>query len=184
MFAFHVFGNRLKGCAPQSLQEVPDKDVQASGLPFCHLIALCSNGIAVANPQENDGLVKDCAVLLELRDKLAGDATLPWREQVSIREWRGVGVDGAAEPPRVTALELVDRGLTGEIPVGIGILTNLQVLDLSWNSLVGNVPESLKNLSNLRTLRLAGNRLRGCLPQNWRNVEDSDLAESGLPFCE
>ena len=68
--------------------------------------------------------------------------------------------------------------------MGIGGLANLQVLDLSWNSLVGTVPGNLSHLSDLRTLRLAGNRFSGCLPQTWRNVEDSDLAETGLPFCE
>ena len=60
----------------------------------------------------------------------------------------------------------------------------MQILDLSWNSLAGEVPDNLNNLSNLRTLRLAGNQLSGCLPQTWRNVEDSDLAETGLAFCE
>ena len=123
-------------------------------------------------------------MLLEIREELAGDATLNWSERTSIREWKGVEMDGATEPPRVTELKLVDRGLTGEIPVGIGGLANLQVLDLSWNSLVGEVPANLSNLSNLRTLRLAGNQLSGCLPQTWRNVEDTDLAETGLPFCE
>ena len=99
---------------------------------------MCSNGIAVENPRENAGLVVDCAVLLEIREELAGDATLNWSERTSIREWKGVEMDGATEPPRVTELKLVDRGLTGEIPVGIGGLANLQVLDLSWNSLVGD----------------------------------------------
>ena len=180
----NLANNRVGGCIPARLRSVKYTDLAATGLPYCDLTAQCSNGIAVANPQENAGLVADCAVLLELRDKLAGDATLNWSERIAIREWNGVGIDGATEPPRVTALKLVDRGLTGEIPAEIGGFANLQILDLSWNSLAGEVPDNLNNLSNLRTLRLAGNQLSGCLPQTWRNVEDSDLAETGLAFCE
>ncbi len=180
----YLHENELTGCIPETVRTVGISDHSETGLPFCDLVALCSNETAVANPQENDGLVADCAVLLELRDKLTGEATLNWSEQFSIRQWKGVGIDGTTEPPRVTELKLVDRGLTGGIPVGISGLANLQILDLSWNSLAGTVPENLNHLSNLRTLRLAGNQLSGCLPQTWRNVEDSDLAETGMQFCE
>ena len=179
----YLHENELTGCIPETVRTVGISDHSETGLPFCDLVALCSNETAVANPLENAGLVADCAVLLELRDKLAGEATLNWSEQFSIRQWKGVGIDGTTEPPRVTALKLVDRGLTGEIPAEIGGLANLQVLDLSWNSLVGTVPANLSNLSNLRTLRLAGNQFSGCLPRTWRDVEDSDLDETGLPFC-
>ena len=179
----YLHENELTGCIPETVRTVGISDHSETGLPFCDLVALCSNETAVANPLENAGLVADCAVLLELRDKLAGEATLNWSEQFSIRQWKGVGIDGTTEPPRVTALKLVDRGLTGEIPAEIGGLANLQVLDLSWNSLVGTVPANLSNLSNLRALRLAGNQFSGCLPRTWRDVEDSDLDETGLPFC-
>ena len=101
-----------------------------------------------------------------------------------MREWRGVGINGTTEPSRVMELQLVDKGLTGEIPAGLGGLSNLRTLDLAWNSLAGDVPYNWGNLSNLRTLRLAGNQLGGCLPQSWRNVKDNDLAETGLPYCE
>ena len=57
LFVLHVSGNRLSGCAPQALREVEDRDLQASGLPFCNLFRhVFPNGIAVANPRENAGL--------------------------------------------------------------------------------------------------------------------------------
>ena len=36
----------------------------------------CANGVAVPNPQDNPGLVADCSALLEVKDAIAGGATL------------------------------------------------------------------------------------------------------------
>ena len=52
----------------------------------------CSNGIAVPDPEDNPGLVQDCAVLLSIRDTLAGEATLDWSHTTPILEWEGVEV--------------------------------------------------------------------------------------------
>ena len=75
--------------------------------------AQCSNGVAVAEPLENSGLVADCAILLDIRDKLTGDATLNWSAQLPLDEWDGVSVDSGTTPLRVTEVRLDGRGLTG-----------------------------------------------------------------------
>ena len=85
----------------------------------------CTNGIAIADPVENPGLVADCAILLGVRDRLAREATLNWGAQLSIEEWEGVSVDTGRTPPRVTEVQLDGRGLTGEVPAGLGELTAL-----------------------------------------------------------
>ncbi len=121
----------------------------------------CTNGVAVPNPQDNPGLVADCDALLQVRDTLAGSTTL-WHENRPVAHWYGVTVSGS--PPRVTALILFERKLTGPIPPQLGALTNLQRLDLSDNQLTGPIPPELGALANLEELRLAGNQLTSSIP--------------------
>ena len=96
--------------------------------------ALCSNGVAVAEPAENAGLVADCAALLGLKQELAGDAVLNWSEELPLEEWEGVSTGGEEDAPaRVTELQLDGRGLTGEIPARLGALSMLEGLWLHDN---------------------------------------------------
>ena len=78
-----------------------------------------------------------------------------------IRQWHGVRTDGQG---RVTQLILRDNGLNGEIPAGIGRLSELKVLVLSGNHLAGEIPPELGNLSHLNRLDLSQNRLSGAIP--------------------
>ena len=63
-------------------------------------------------------------------------------------------------------------------------MSSLRELGLSMNDLSGILPEELAGLANLRTLRLAGNSLGGCLPLTLTLISNSDLLDTGLPFCE
>ena len=60
-------------------------------LPAIYLAALCANGIAVPEPQDHRGLVKDCEVLLAVRDSLAGlrGTPLNWSADIPISDWVG-----------------------------------------------------------------------------------------------
>ena len=154
----------------------------------------CSNGIAVADPVENPGLVEDCETLLGLRDALAGKGGLFWSAQTPIQEWNGISVDSAGQDRRVTGvslpepkwylrgvippelnkltflreLNLASNSLNGEVPAELGYLVELEELILTNNSLTGNIPHELGGLTNLRVLELAGNRLTGSIPlQSW-----------------
>ncbi len=133
----------------------------------------------------------DCAILLEARDTLAGDAELNWSDDVPIHQWWGVTVDRWTG--RVTEVHPARRGLTGEIPPGLGELSalkllwlgpynqltgeippelgqlwELETLYLGGNQLAGEIPGELAELSKLRRVDLEGNRLEGCLPEAWR----------------
>ena len=46
-------------------------------------------------------------------------------------------------------LWLSGNDLTGTIPTELGLLSNLEYLDLAWNQLTSSVPTSLENLPNL-----------------------------------
>ena len=127
-----------------------------------------------------------------------------WLSDKPLGEWHGVTTDANG---RVTRLDLSQNGLTGEIPSGLGSLTNLDRLFLHRNQLTGEIPAELGNLTNLARLRLDGNRLTGtipaelgrltnltvlylsgnpltgCVPASLRDVEDTDFAQLGLTFC-
>ncbi len=117
--------------------------------------AACANGVAVEEPEARPGLVADCVALLASRDALRGEASLDWGGGLAIGRWEGVAVEG--EPPRVTGLDLSDKGLTGSIPRGLRRL-------------------------RLDEVRLAGNALTGCVPSAFGDAR-GDAAYLGLPWC-
>jgi len=82
-----------------------------------------------------------------------------------------------------TELVLVNSGLTGSIPSGIGNLTNLTVLILGGNQLSGSIPPEIGNLTNLTYLNLQSNQLTGSIPSeigNLTNLENLILLGNQL----
>ena len=74
--------------------------------------------------------------------------------------------------------------LDATIPTELGLLTYLQVLDLSGNRLTGTIPEALASLTNLQELRLSGNyQLTGCIPGGLEDVASNDLEGLDLRSC-
>lgn len=137
-------------------------------------------GEGAVSPSEA-ALVPDCEALLDARDTLAGTATLNWAADVPIEEWEGISVGGT--PARVVGLSLVSRELTGTIPRELGNLSNLTVLDLSWNDLSGEIPTEFGNLSKLTYLNLGENQLTGTIPPQLgilSNLTEMNLGENRL----
>ena len=117
----------------------------------------CANGIAVPSPRDNRRLIQDCEVLLDLKDTLAGTATLNWSTSTAISSWDGVTTAGT--PSRVTRLVLTNKSLTGTIP-----------------------PE-LAQLTGLTELKLDNNRLTGCIPLPLLQISNHDLDDLSLSYC-
>ena len=141
-------GNDLNRPFPPALHEVADHDLDTP--VFCR-------------PRKIDpGLLADCALLLRVKDALAGDAPLNWREEVPVDDWLGVVMDRSQG--RVTALDLTQMGLNGRIPAELGQLAGLVSLRLGRNRLAGAIPPDLGNLVDLRVLALDGNLLAGSVP--------------------
>ena len=123
---------------------------------------LCSNGTAVSDPGNNDGLVQDCMTLLSVMNALRGDGYLDWSAEYAISTWDGVTIEGS--PPRVTWLLLRDRSLNGSVSGELSDLSNLEYLSLRGNDLTGTIPAELGSLSGLKALSLGRNNLTGTIP--------------------
>ncbi|KAF2317521.1 hypothetical protein GH714_023836 [Hevea brasiliensis] len=65
----------------------------------------------------------------------------------------------------MSGLDLSCNNLTGEIPVEIGNLDKIQLLNLSHNKLTGLIPQSFSNLTQIESLDLSYNNLNGKIPQ-------------------
>ena len=140
-------------------------------------------GQAVPNREDaNRPLIRDCRLLLALKDALAGTAALNWSASLAIGSWTGVTIGGT--PERATGVNLSSSSLNGSIPDGLGDLSALTTLDLSSNQLTGAIPASLGDLSDLSTLKLSGNAFSGCIPPALRDVTTNDLASVGLSYCD
>ena len=153
----------LKGHAVQREQPDPN-NTWGYGFAVLPPVVLCS---------DNPGLAADCARLLTARDTLAGTGTLNWSANVPIEDWDGVTVGGS--PLRITELRLSEKGLTGEIPAGLGSLSNLEELWLSENQLTGEIPAELGNLPNLVELVLWDNELSGAIPAELGRLSNLEL---------
>ena len=141
----------------------------------------CDSGTAVPSPEENPGLVADCAILLDAETQLAGRATLNWDAGTPIAEWDGVTVGGA--PERVQGLELPSRELTGSLPAQLGTLSALQILRLQNNQLSGPIPAELGALAELQELGLSWNQFSGAIPAevgSLRSLEVLHLEDNRL----
>ncbi len=151
------------------------------------LLAECSNGVVVTSPGDNPELVRDCSLMLAMKDALEGTGSLDWSADTPIAEWQGVWVVGDpsyhvqdiilenlgltgsiprafAGMERLRRLDLDDNALTGGIPAELGTLGHLRWLYLNNNALTGDIPAELGNLANLEMLHLQSNRLTGGIP--------------------
>ena len=144
----------LIGCIPSASPQTEDVDLEGIGLPNCSDLPL--EAPPPVDTGLHPGLKNDREILLNMASALAGESTLNWSDHRRIREWEGLSFSGS--PIRVTALELPQRGLTGNIPPELGGLTHLRGLHLGNNELTGNIPPELGKLGRLQSLVLPSNK--------------------------
>nr|XP_043638587.1 phytosulfokine receptor 1 [Erigeron canadensis] len=86
------------------------------------------------------------------------------------------------------ALVIANCKLTGSIPSWLNGLTQLQLLDLSWNQLTGSIPSYLGDFKNLFYLDLSNNSLSGEIPKSLTQLQslisrDISLEEPSPDFA-
>ena len=104
-----------------------------------------------------------------------------WLSDAPLGEWHGVTIDAGG---RVVDLQLLDNGLTGELPPRLGELESLTRLCLCSNDLTGEIPPELGRLADLTYLDLGGNGLSGEIPSElgsltsliWLNLDSNELS--------
>ena len=145
-------------------------------------VSPCANGVAVPTDVEaGPDLVADCTVLLQVRDTLAGSATLNWSADRTITDWEGISF--FFSPLRLTSINLSERDLTGTIPPQFSSLANLRSLYLGDNQLSGPIPPEIGALTRLESLGLSNNQLIGPIPvglANLANLRHLDLSDNQL----
>lgn len=62
---------------------------------------------------------------------------------------------------RLKEILLLNNQITGCIPESVGVFTDVQVLDFSFNSLMGHLPDTLSCLEEIQVLNVAHNKLSG-----------------------
>ncbi|KAL3379674.1 hypothetical protein AABB24_000404 [Solanum stoloniferum] len=71
----------------------------------------------------------------------------------------------------VVRVDLGDANLSGSLVPQLGMLNNLQYLQIQSNSISGAIPSELGNLTKLVSLGLENNKLSGLIPSSLGNLK-------------
>ncbi|XP_049936838.1 receptor kinase-like protein Xa21 [Nymphaea colorata] len=80
-------------------------------------------------------------------------------------------------------LNLSQNSFTGKLPVSIGSLANVSVIEISRNHLSGEIPDSIQNCKSMQRLLLNGNALSGGIPKSLsqlKGLQYLDLSSNDL----
>ncbi len=116
----------------------------------------------------------ECEALVSLWRSTGGSGwgeSFGWAETDSPCSWFGVGCSSG----HVRELVLRSNNLVGQIPLSLGDLSGLRVLDLGFNVLSAAIPQQLGQLRELAFLLLDGNFLSGPIPPDLGELKNLEL---------
>ncbi|XP_069148370.1 receptor-like protein Cf-9 [Solanum lycopersicum] len=76
-------------------------------------------------------------------------------------------------------LDLAGNNLKGAIPLCLGNISALQVLDMHHNSLSGTLPTTFRTGSALKSFNFHGNKLEGKIPRSLINCQQLEVVDLG-----
>ena len=161
--------NALAGRLPLSLAGVPLEVFDYPGTSLCFADDAGFRGWLNGIPRHS-GTGVQCPPLTEreILEWLYRNAegsnwhqSAGWLTDVPLAQWHGVETDDAGQ---VVELRLPYNSLTGSLPVELGQLSKLKVLDLAGNRFSGSIPSALGDLGGLVSLDLGSNQLSGSIP--------------------
>ncbi|CAN6380913.1 unnamed protein product [Urochloa humidicola] len=147
--------------------------VTTSIVPFLLVFLASISHPVICLTFEND---TDRHSLLEFKNAVTLDphqSLISWNKSSHFCSWEGISCS-SKNPPRVTVIDLSNKGLVGHISPSLGNLTFLRTLSLATNRFTGQIPESLGHLRRLRSLYLSNNTLQGIVP-SFANCSDLRL---------
>lgn len=101
-------------------------------------------------------------VLIDFYNSTNGkEWTRSWNLADQPTSWQGITIKNN----KVVSIALMNNNLRGTLPVSIGNMKNLQVLNLAFNKIHGKLPEGIAQLKDLHVLRLGKNKLTGSIPE-------------------
>jgi hypothetical protein len=144
------------------------------------VIQVKQTGIAI-------GTELDRQVLIAIYESMGGanwsgtkwNITAPLQEATAAANWNGITVAKVNGIDRVTRINLAARNLKGPIPLAIGYLSELILIDMNNNNqqLTGTIPPSMGNLRKLTSLTLSRSGLTGTIPVEFANLTALNLLQ-------
>lgn len=127
--------------------------------------------VAVAQEEVSD---REIIALLELQYRTGGEQWAhTWDLNTHVGTWYGVTVKNG----KIIGLELPNNNMVGNIPLTLGNLKNLEVLDLSNNKLEGRIPIELRKFDNLKVMNLSNNLIKGTIPTTINRLQQLELLD-------
>lgn len=129
-------------------------------VPFCYFVR--NSGAQLTNPMEVSALKTIRNSLNDPNGNLNS-----WNSgDPCTSNWNGIFCYPTATNAylHVQQLQLLKLNLSGNLVPELGLLCQLQILDVMWNKINGTIPKEIGNITTLKLLLLSGNELSGTLP--------------------
>ncbi|KAL4632597.1 hypothetical protein ACB092_04G063000 [Castanea dentata] len=89
---------------------------------------------------------------------------------------------------QLTDFTISENLIFGDIPIGMGNLVNLTILEMAYNKFTGRIPDDISSLKKLQLLDLSDNKLSGRLPITLGNLSllnklflDNNILQGTIP---